>query len=76
MASEDKSRLPLPSSKPLPPFSPEDEKKAQQELARLLKKGKGASKTRQWFGFKGKTLTPCRVVCKGKLCKKGFLRGS
>src|SRR5438552_4955321 len=40
----------------LPPFSPEDEKKAQQELARLRKKEKGASKTPQWLGVKGKTL--------------------
>jgi uncharacterized protein YjbI with pentapeptide repeats len=56
MAIEDKLQPPPLSPKPLPPFSPEDEKKAQQELARLRKKEKGASKTRQWFGFKGKTL--------------------
>jgi uncharacterized protein YjbI with pentapeptide repeats len=56
MAIEDKLQSPPISPKPFPPFSPEDEKKAQQELARLRKKEKGASKTRQWFGFKGKAL--------------------
>jgi uncharacterized protein YjbI with pentapeptide repeats len=56
MAIEDKLQPPPLSPKQLPLFSPEDEKKAQQELARLRKKEKGASKTPQWFGFKGKTL--------------------
>jgi hypothetical protein len=48
MASEDKSQLSPLSSKPLPPFSPKDEKKAQQELARLRRNKKR--------GFEGKTL--------------------
>lgn len=48
MAIEDKSQLPPLSPKPLPPFSPEDVKKAQQELARLQRNKKR--------GFEGKTL--------------------
>src|SRR5579859_1980011 len=48
MAIEDKSQPPPLSPKPLPPFSSEDEKKAQQELARLRRNKKR--------GFEGKTL--------------------
>jgi hypothetical protein len=48
MASEDKSQLSPLSRKPLPPFSPEDEKKTQQVLARLQRNKKR--------GFEGKTL--------------------
>jgi hypothetical protein len=48
MAIEDKSQPSPLSHKPLPPFSPEDEKKAQQELARLRRHKKR--------GFEGKTL--------------------
>src|ERR1700693_5157722 len=48
MAIEDKSQPPPLSHNPLSPLSPEDEKKAQQELARLRRNKKR--------GFEGKTL--------------------
>ena len=48
MAIEDKLQPPPLSRKQLPPFSPEDEKKAQKELARLRRNKKR--------GFEGKTL--------------------
>jgi uncharacterized protein YjbI with pentapeptide repeats len=56
MAIEDKLQPPPLSPKPFPPFSPEDEKKAQKELARLRKKEKRARQIPQWTGLGGKTL--------------------
>ncbi|GAC1380670.1 MAG: hypothetical protein NVSMB33_06870 [Ktedonobacteraceae bacterium] len=67
MALEDKLQSPPFSPKPFPPFSPEDEKKAQKELARLRKKENGSrtplqwahdifSYTLKWTGLEGKTL--------------------